>query len=122
MPAAALVTPADVVKTRLQVQARHNQTQYSGVVDAAVKIYQEEGLSSFWKGSVARMCRSSPQFGVTLLAYELLQKVFYVDFSKPESQGNYKTNPDHRCGFQSANSILPNLEKKIGLVFRKVDN
>jgi solute carrier family 25 aspartate/glutamate transporter 12/13 len=26
------------------------------------------------------MCRSSPQFGVTLVTYELLQRVFYVDF------------------------------------------
>lgn len=28
----------------------------------------------------ARMCRSSPQFGVTLVTYELLQRWFYVDF------------------------------------------
>ena len=26
------------------------------------------------------MCRSSPQFGVTLVMYELLQRTFYVDF------------------------------------------
>lgn len=26
------------------------------------------------------MCRSSPQFGVTLVTYELLQRWFYVDF------------------------------------------
>lgn len=30
--------------------------------------------------SPARMCRSSPQFGVTLVTYELLQRWFYVDF------------------------------------------
>lgn len=30
--------------------------------------------------SPARMCRSSPQFGVTLVTYELLQQWFYVDF------------------------------------------
>lgn len=28
----------------------------------------------------ARVFRSSPQFGVTLLTYELLQRVFYIDF------------------------------------------
>ena len=28
----------------------------------------------------ARVFRSSPQFGVTLLTYELLQRLFYVDF------------------------------------------
>ena len=80
MPAASLVTPADVIKTRLQVVAREGQTTYTGVMDAARKIYREEGFSAFWKGAIARMCRSSPQFGVTLVTYELLQRAFYVDF------------------------------------------
>ena len=80
MPAASLVTPADVIKTRLQVLAREGQTTYSGVIDATRKIYLEEGFSAFWKGAIARMCRSSPQFGVTLVTYELLQRLFYVDF------------------------------------------
>ena len=79
-PAASLVTPADVIKTRLQVVAREGQTTYNGLMDAARKIYLEEGFSAFWKGAVARMCRSSPQFGVTLVTYELLQRVFFVDF------------------------------------------
>ena len=30
----------------------------------------------------ARVFRSSPQFGVTLLTYELLQRLLYVDFGK----------------------------------------
>lgn len=32
VPAAYLVTPADVIKTRLQVAARAGQTTYSGVI------------------------------------------------------------------------------------------
>lgn len=97
VPAAALVTPADVVKTRLQVVARQGQTTYNGVWDATKKIYNEEGFRAFWKGSIgmffdlffwlvfnfvvpARVLRSSPQFGVTLLTYEILQRLFYVDF------------------------------------------
>ena len=80
MPAASLVTPADVIKTRLQVVARSGQTKYDGVIDATRKIYAEEGFRAFWKGSIARMCRSSPQFGVTLVTYEWLQRTFYVDF------------------------------------------
>lgn len=32
VPAAGLVTPADVIKTRLQVAARAGQTTYSGVI------------------------------------------------------------------------------------------
>lgn len=32
---------------------------------------KEEGPKAFWKGSVARVCRSSPQFAVTLVTYEV---------------------------------------------------
>lgn len=80
VPAAALVTPADVIKTRLQVTARAGQTTYSGVVDCFRKIIAEEGGKALWKGATARVFRSSPQFGVTLLTYEMLQRIFVVDF------------------------------------------
>lgn len=129
VPAASLVTPADVIKTRLQVAARAGQTTYNGVIDCFRKILKEEGFRAFWKGAggkythahththmlrqqivvsqlgivarcggchclegtnettlsfsnlpLARVFRSSPQFGVTLVTYELLQRWFYVDF------------------------------------------
>lgn len=75
MPAAYLTTPADVVKTRLQVEARKGQSHYKGLTDAFVKIYQEEGFKALFKGGPARVVRSSPQFGFTLLAYEYLHKL-----------------------------------------------
>lgn len=74
MPAAYLATPADVIKTRLQVVARAGQQSYSGITDAFVKIMREEGPTAFFKGGIARVLRSSPQFGVTLLSYELIQR------------------------------------------------
>jgi hypothetical protein len=36
---------------------------------------KEEGFKAFFKGGPARILRSSPQFGFTLLAYEYLHKV-----------------------------------------------
>lgn len=51
VPAASLVTPADVIKTRLQVAARAGQTTYNGVVDCFRKILQEEGFKALWKGA-----------------------------------------------------------------------
>ncbi|KAJ3055596.1 mitochondrial aspartate-glutamate transporter agc1 [Rhizophlyctis rosea] len=80
MPAAYLVTPADVIKTRLQVAARKGETTYTGITDAFRKILKEEGPKAFFKGGVARVFRSSPQFGVTLAAYEFLHRVLPVDF------------------------------------------
>ncbi|EJF67161.1 mitochondrial inner membrane protein [Dichomitus squalens LYAD-421 SS1] len=81
MPAAYLTTPADVVKTRLQVEARTGQTNYKGLTDAFVKIYREEGFKAFFKGGPARILRSSPQFGFTLVAYEYLHKFVPYPFN-----------------------------------------
>lgn len=55
MPAASLVTPADVIKTRLQVAARAGQTTYTGVIDCFGKILREEGPKAFWKGAAGNI-------------------------------------------------------------------
>ncbi|CAO1423734.1 unnamed protein product [Diamesa tonsa] len=128
IPAASLVTPADVIKTRLQVVARSGQTTYSGVTDAFRKIMAEEGPKAFWKGTVARVCRSSPQFGVTLVTYELLQRTFYVDFggsrpagselqtpASPSMLSGKIDNPDHVGGYRAAVPMLNGIETKFGL-------
>ncbi|KAL1706195.1 mitochondrial carrier domain-containing protein [Schizophyllum commune] len=84
MPAAYFTTPADVVKTRLQAEAKKGDTHYKGMKDAFSKIYKEEGFRAFFKGGPARVLRSSPQFGFTLLAYETLGKHFpYPWANKP---------------------------------------
>ncbi|XP_065334987.1 calcium-binding mitochondrial carrier protein Aralar1 isoform X3 [Cloeon dipterum] len=132
VPAASLVTPADVIKTRLQVVARAGQTTYNGVIDAAKKIYVEEGMKAFWKGATARVFRSSPQFGVTLVTYEVLQRLFYVDFGGTRPTGSElqvptgsladevrSTNPDHIGGYQVALPILAGIETKFGLCLPK---
>ncbi|KAG9028301.1 mitochondrial aspartate-glutamate transporter agc1 [Tulasnella sp. JGI-2019a] len=84
IPASYLATPADVVKTRLQVEARKGQSNYAGLTDAFVKIYREEGFKAFFKGGPARVIRSSPQFGFTLVAYEYLQN--YLPYPWGEQQ------------------------------------
>nr|XP_022908290.1 calcium-binding mitochondrial carrier protein Aralar1 isoform X1 [Onthophagus taurus] len=132
IPAASLVTPADVIKTRLQVVARAGQTTYSGVFDAAKKIMAEEGPRAFWKGAMARVFRSSPQFGVTLVTYELLQRALYVDFGGTRPTGSeFKVpvvgleqdvksrNPDHIGGYQVALPIFSGIETKFGICLPK---
>uniref|UniRef100_A0A9J8BCF4 Solute carrier family 25 member 13 n=1 Tax=Cyprinus carpio carpio TaxID=630221 RepID=A0A9J8BCF4_CYPCA len=125
MPAASLVTPADVIKTRLQVAARAGQTTYNGLIDCFWKILREEGPRAFWKGAEARVFRSSPQFGVTLVTYELLQRWFYIDFGGQKPPGTEPTpksrislpapNPDHIGGFRLAVATFAGIESKFGL-------
>lgn len=76
MPAAYLTTPCDVIKTRLQVEARKGETRYTSLRHCARSILREEGIRAFFKGGPARVLRSSPQFGFTLAGYEVLQKSF----------------------------------------------
>ncbi|XP_076455982.1 electrogenic aspartate/glutamate antiporter SLC25A13, mitochondrial-like isoform X2 [Babylonia areolata] len=129
MPAAFLPTPADVIKTRLQVAERAGQTTYKGIMDCIGKISREEGMAAFWKGSMARVFRSSPQFGVTLLTYELLQRLFYVDFGGSRPEGSeaksvhmeeiLSKNPDHIGGYRMAMATFDGIETKFGLMLPK---
>mmetsp|Transcript_8911 Transcript_8911/g.32886 ORF Transcript_8911/g.32886 Transcript_8911/m.32886 type:complete len:640 (-) Transcript_8911:68-1987(-) len=72
--AASTTTPFDVIKTRLQVETMEGQRAYTGIMDATRSIWKEEGPRAFMKGCIPRVCRSSPQFGATLLVYELLHQ------------------------------------------------
>ncbi|KAG9509229.1 Calcium-binding mitochondrial carrier protein Aralar1 [Fragariocoptes setiger] len=130
VPAAYLVTPADVIKTRLQVQARQGQSTYSGVFDAIRKISREEGFAAFWKGGPARVLRSAPQFGFTLLTYEVLQRLFYIDFGGRRPAGSETKvpvqvsemkshNPDHIGGYSLALATFTGVESKFGLFLPK---
>jgi solute carrier family 25 aspartate/glutamate transporter 12/13 len=126
MPAAYFTTPADVIKTRLQVEARKGQTTYSGIADAARKIFAEEGFKAFFKGGPARILRSSPQFGVTLTVYELLHQ--WVPLPGHETAANTTTttttniiNPAHaieqRTTLRSTNALkmLLDLDYRFGV-------
>ncbi|CDW57392.1 calcium binding mitochondrial carrier protein [Trichuris trichiura] len=128
VPAAGICTPPDVVKTRLQVAKRTGTTHYSGLLDCCRKVWREEGFGAFWKGSTARILRSSPQFGVTLMVYELLQRMFYVDFAgtrptgskiRSSSNRNYTPtdhHPDHIGGYRLARATFAEVQSKFGLL------
>lgn len=72
--AAGIVTPADVVKTRLQVVGGNER--YRGIADCIRKIAAEEGAVAFSKGLVPRMLVQAPLFGCTLLSYEILKAIY----------------------------------------------
>lgn len=108
MPAAYLTTPADVIKTRLQVEARKGETNYRGIVHAFTTIAREEGPQALFKGGPARVLRSSPQFGATLAAYEFLQRTFPLHESTDSSAGVM-------AGESVDNSPLPYLRSRNAL-------
>jgi solute carrier family 25 aspartate/glutamate transporter 12/13 len=85
MPAAYLTTPCDVIKTRLQVEARKGDVAYTSLRHCAQTIFKEEGFKAFFKGGPARIMRSSPQFGFTLAGYEVLQNLMPMPGDKKEA-------------------------------------
>lgn len=99
MPAAYLVTPADVIKTRLQVSAKsEGPSEYTSIRQATLKIFREEGFKAFFKGGIARICRSSPQFGVTLATYEALHRLFDIDFGNGKAKMTSLGSPTKLSG------------------------
>jgi hypothetical protein len=91
--AAFLVTPMDVVKTRLQASyhpkqlpdaASASQQSYKGIRHCFISIYRTEGVASFFKGALQRCLVIAPLFGVSLLVYEAQQSFFTRKSPKPE--------------------------------------
>ncbi|KAJ3364889.1 hypothetical protein HDU91_002400 [Kappamyces sp. JEL0680] len=83
--AAAVVTPADVVKTRLQVLPRPGDPIYKGQLDCyryfdlfiePRTIIQNEGSAALFRGIVPRVLIVSPLFAITVFVYELQQRLF----------------------------------------------
>ena len=114
MPAAYLTTPCDVIKTRLQVEARKGDTKYTSLRHCAKTVWAEEGFRAFFKGGPARILRSSPQFGFTLAAYEVLQKLLPMPGSRDEGipvTGHVEPG----VGLQEAKAPLPYLRSRNAL-------
>jgi len=107
MPAAYLTTPCDVIKTRLQVEARKGESSYTSLRHCARTIFKEEGFKAFFKGGPARILRSSPQFGFTLAAYEVLQNLLPMP-------GGEKKEGEMHAGVMKAEAGLPGQEGPLG--------
>lgn len=113
MPAAYLTTPCDVIKTRLQVEARKGDTEYTSLRQCARTIFKEEGFAAFFKGGAARVLRSSPQFAFTLAGYEVLQGLLPMPGEGEKELPRGTIEPV--TGLQEATAPLPYLRSRNAL-------
>eukprot|EP00178_Gracilaria_changii_P016622 TRINITY_DN47881_c0_g1_i1.p1 TRINITY_DN47881_c0_g1~~TRINITY_DN47881_c0_g1_i1.p1 ORF type:complete len:358 (+),score=59.62 TRINITY_DN47881_c0_g1_i1:1508-2581(+) len=67
--AAIMLTPIDVVKTRIMTQ-RAGTAVYSGVIGTLKKIVREEGAATLMKGVIPRVVFLAPLAGITFSVYE----------------------------------------------------
>lgn len=115
MPAAYLTTPCDVIKTRLQVEARKGETKYTSLRHCAKTVYAEEGFRAFFKGGPARILRSSPQFGFTLAAYEVLQKALPMPGGAEDEGPPVGGRTESTLGLPDTKTPLPYLRSRNAL-------
>jgi solute carrier family 25 folate transporter 32 len=84
--ASTLTYPIQVIKSRIQQRSQMVELtvkgdveiverQYKGTVTAAIKIYQNEGVLGFFKGSLANAFRVAPSAAITFVVYETLMDI-----------------------------------------------
>lgn len=86
--AVLIVTPFEVIKTRLQQQTGTDKKsfKYHGIVGTARTIASEEGVTALWKGNVPTMLRQGINQLFLFGSYDYLKKaVFGLDREAPIS-------------------------------------
>ena len=97
--------------------ARDGEKKYSGFNNCVQRVLAEEGVSAFFKGSAMRVFRSSPQFGITLLAYETLGSLVHGAGEEKAKQRVPPTNaPVGRRDMEAAFGV-----GKGGAIFNAID-
>lgn len=69
------VIPFDTVKSRIQADEFHNRT-YKGMIDCSHRLYKNEGIHGFFKGTTMITLRSIPVNAAIFYGYHLLMKIF----------------------------------------------
>ncbi|XP_015586027.1 calcium-binding mitochondrial carrier protein SCaMC-2 isoform X3 [Cephus cinctus] len=77
----SVIYPLEVLKTRL---ALRKTGEYSGVLDAAKKIYSQGGIKSFYRGYVPNLIGILPYAGIDLAVYETLKNNYLRTHEKNE--------------------------------------
>ncbi|KAL5104356.1 Mitochondrial glutamate carrier 1 [Taenia crassiceps] len=81
--AAFLVTPMDVVKTRLQTLSHlKGEMQFTGIADCFYRTLQREGLRALFKGAGCRVMVMAPLFGIAQTVYYLGVAEFLLGLGK----------------------------------------
>lgn len=81
--ASFLVTPMDVVKTRLQTLSHlQGETRFTGIADCFRRTFHQEGVKAFFKGAGCRVLVMAPLFGIAQTVYYLGVAEFFLGMAK----------------------------------------
>eukprot|EP00698_Gefionella_okellyi_P001367 TRINITY_DN11311_c0_g1_i1.p2 TRINITY_DN11311_c0_g1~~TRINITY_DN11311_c0_g1_i1.p2 ORF type:complete len:293 (-),score=73.74 TRINITY_DN11311_c0_g1_i1:1361-2239(-) len=79
--AAALTTPLDVAKTRLQTQSEHGR-QYHGMLQTLKLIAEQEGAIALMRGLVPRVLFAAPSGAICWVTYEWVKSFMVRSFGE----------------------------------------
>lgn len=75
--ATMIVTPFEVIKTRLQQQTGSKNLKYSGPIDVVVKVTKEEGLRRLWSGNLPTVIRQGSNQAFNFMSMQILNEMLW---------------------------------------------
>jgi hypothetical protein len=87
-----IMIPLDTIKTRLVTQLSSKVTTgipYKGIVDCAIRITQEEGIRTFYRGLTPRLMSVVPMIGIQFGVYEAMKRFMLQNNPKVTSDDPY---------------------------------
>uniref|UniRef100_A0A7S3PR75 Uncharacterized protein n=1 Tax=Aplanochytrium stocchinoi TaxID=215587 RepID=A0A7S3PR75_9STRA len=77
LEATMIVTPFEVIKTRLQKQVGSANLKYKGPIDVVVKVIKEEGVKRMWSGNIPTVIRQGSNQAFNFMSMAILNKVLW---------------------------------------------
>jgi len=77
LEACLIVTPFEVIKTRLQKQKGTSNLKYSGPIDVVVKVIREEGPRRLWSGNMPTVIRQGSNQAFNFMSMAILNRVLW---------------------------------------------
>lgn len=77
LEACLIVTPFEVVKTRLQKQKGTTNLKYKGPIDVVVKVVRDEGLRRMWSGNMPTVIRQGSNQAFNFMSMAILNRVLW---------------------------------------------